>query len=165
MTRPQILRRVALSVALGIVLAAAMNEITFLYLKASFDRAPELIELVIPAGTAEHIAQGNEAPSIPENLTFVVGDTLLVKNQDSVDHRLGPLWIPAGASARMKFSLPGKLAYVCSFQTDKYFGLDVHEPVTLGTRFLGILTAGLPLGILIALYAVFARPPRTAAPA
>jgi hypothetical protein len=54
---------------------------------------------------------------------------------------------------------------MCSFQTDKYFGLDVHEPVTLGTRVVGILTAGLPLGILIALYAVFARQPRTADPA
>jgi hypothetical protein len=151
--------------ALGLLLAWVMNELTFLYLKSSFNRAPETIELVIPAGTAEHIAQGLEAPSIPQNMIFVVGDTLLVRNQDSASHRLGPLWIPAGTSARMIFSVPGNLAYVCSFQTDKYLGLEVHEPVTLSTRMVGVLTAGLPLGILIALYVIFAGPPRPRIPA
>ena len=34
-------------------------------------------------------------------MSFVVGDTLVVKNEDSVEHQLGPLWIPAGSSASM----------------------------------------------------------------
>jgi len=165
MTRRETIKRVAACMALGILLAWVMNEITFLYLKSSFNRAPETIELVIPPGTAEHIAQGHAAPAIPENLSFVVGDTLLVTNQDTASHRLGPLWIPAGASARMVFNNSGSLAYVCSFQPDQYFGLEVHEAVTLGTRFVGILTAGLPLGILIALYGVFAGTPRPRIPA
>jgi len=165
LTRSEIIRRVAVCMLLGILLAWGMNEITFLYLKSSFNRAPETIELVIPQGTAERVAQGQAAPSIPENMTFVVGDTLLVKNQDSASHRLGPLWIPPGSSARMVFDIVGSLAYVCSFQPDQYFGLEVHEAVTPGTRFLGILTAGLPLGILIALYAVFAATPRPRIPA
>jgi hypothetical protein len=164
MSRGDILRRVALCMLLGVLLAWGMNEIAFLYLKSSFNRAPETIELVIPEGTAESVARGVEAPSIPENLSFVVGDTLLVTNLDSASHRLGPLWIPAGASARMVFSTPGSLAYVCSFQPDQYFGLEVHEPVTFGTRMLGVMTAGLPLGILIALYAIFAVPPRQSTP-
>lgn len=165
MSRSELLRRVAISLALGILLAWAMNELSFLYLKESFDRAPQEIELVIPPGTAEHVAVGHPAPSIPPELSFVVGDTLVVRNEDSSDHRLGPLWIPAGTSARMKFNVPGNLAYVCSFQPGNYFGLLVHEPVTWGTRMVGILTAGVPLGILIALYGIFGRAPKTSAPA
>ena len=34
----------------------------------------------------------------------------------------------------------------------KYFGLDVHEALTLSTRLYGILFTGIPLGALIALY-------------
>ena len=50
-------------------------------------------------------------------------------------------------------------AYACTFTASKYFGLDVKEPLTLSTRALGILAAGLPLGTLIALYVVFAIRP------
>jgi hypothetical protein len=48
---------------------------------------------------------------------------------------------------------PESLAYECSFQPGSYVGLDVREPLTLWTRIYGILFAGLPMGILIALYA------------
>jgi len=46
------------------------------------------------------------------------------------------------------------LAYECSFQTSNYLGLDVREPLTFGTRLYGILFAGLPLDVLIAIYSV-----------
>jgi LytS/YehU family sensor histidine kinase len=51
------------------------------------------------------------------------------------------------------------LAFECSFQPGNYFGLDVRDAITSGTRVLGILSAGLPLGILIALYS-FVIPPK-----
>ena len=87
-------------------------------------------------------------------MAFVVGDTLVVKNDDSSDHELGPLWIPAGTSASLSLDSVQSYAYACSFQPGKYFGLDVHEALTLGTRLYGILYSGLPLGLLIALYAL-----------
>jgi hypothetical protein len=37
-------------------------------------------------------------------------------------------------------------------------GLDVHEPLTWTTRLNGILSAGLPLGILFALYSLLIGP-------
>ncbi len=64
-------------------------------------------------------------------MTFVVGDTLVVVNQDSVDHQLGPLWIPPGTSASLNLDTEQNYAFQCSFQPTKVFGLDVHEPVTL----------------------------------
>jgi len=45
-------------------------------------------------------------------------------------------------------------AYECTFQKGSYFGLDVREPLTLSTRLYGILYAGLPIAILIALYSL-----------
>jgi hypothetical protein len=92
-------------------------------------------------------------------MTFVVGDKLVVKNQDSVDHKLGPLWIPSNSSAQLSLDQEENLAFECSFQPGNYFGLDVHEPLTLGTRIYGIIYVGFPLAILIALYS-FIMPSR-----
>ncbi len=138
---------------MGLLIGAAINEISFLFLRETA-RAPTVIELVIPDGTAEKVARGETPPTLPDSMTFVVGDTLLVKNDDRSDHELGPLWIPAGASASLSLDAAQSYAYACSFQPGKYFGLDVHEALTTGTRLYGILYSGIPLGVLIALYAL-----------
>jgi hypothetical protein len=148
-----ILKRIAISLLIGLAIGAAISEITFIFLKETA-RPPETIILTIPPGTAESVARGEQPPSLPDNMTFVVGDSLVVRNQDSVDHQLGPLWIPNGAEANLRLGTVESLAYECSFQTSSYMGIDVREPVTLGTRVYGIFYAGLPLGILIALYSI-----------
>jgi len=142
-----------ISLLIGLVIGTAINETTFIFLRETA-RAPKVIELVIPDGTAERVARGETPPTIPDSMTFVVGDTLLVKNDDSADHELGPLWIPAGSSASLSLDAVQSYAYACSFQPGKYFGLDVHEALTLGTRLYGILYSGIPLGGLIALYSL-----------
>ena len=147
------LKRILISLLIGIAIGAALSEITFVFLQESA-RAPKEIILIIPAGTAEQVARGEQPPALPENMIFVVGDVLIVKNEDAVDHQMGPLWIPAGASAHLALSTEENLAYECSFQASKYIGLDVREPVTFGTRLYGILFAGIPLGILLALYSL-----------
>jgi hypothetical protein len=149
---------VLLSFLIGIAISAVITEFTFLFLQETA-RPPETIRLTVPAGTAESVARGEQPPSLPENMTFVVGDVLLVNNEDVVDHQLGPLWIPAGASAQLQLNTEESVAYECSFQTNNYMGLDVREPLTLSTRIYGILYAGLPLGLLIALYS-FVMPAR-----
>ena len=152
MPKNQTIKRVIYSLLLGLLLGVAISEIPFLYLRETA-RPPKEITLVIPKGTAEQVARGEQPPSIPENMLFVVGDTLTVRNEDSVDHKLGPLWIPANTSAQLPLATEDSFAFECSFQPGKYLGIDVHEPLTLGTRIYGIIYAGLPLGILIALYA------------
>ena len=157
-----ITKRILISLVVGIVIGAAISEITFLFLRET-GRAPKEILLTIPAGTAEQVARGEQPPALPENMIFVVGDVLTVKNEDAVDHQMGPLWIPAGASAHLALAVEENLAYECSFQSTKYIGLDVREPVTLGTRLYGILYAGIPLGVLLALYS-FIMPARKKQP-
>lgn len=146
-----IVKRVLLSMLIGIAIGAAISELTFLFLRESA-RAPKAIILTIPNGTGELVARGEQPPTLPANMVFVVGDVLIVKNEDVIDHQMGPLWIPAGASAHLALTTEENLAFECSFQTSKYIGLDVREPVTIWTRVYGILFAGLPLGVLIAIY-------------
>jgi hypothetical protein len=144
-------KRLAISLLIGLAIGAAVSEIPFLFLRETA-RPPQEIVLTIPMGTAEQVARGEQPPSIPENMSFVVGDTLVVRNEDSVDHKLGQLWIPANSSAQLSLTRKENLAYECSFQAGNYFGMDVYEPLTLNTRLFGILFAGLPMGVLIALY-------------
>lgn len=153
MSRGQIARRILYSFLLGLLLAVAITEIPFLFLRETA-RPPKEITMVIPVGTAEQVARGEQPPGIPSNMVFVVGDTLIVQNQDTVNHQLGPLWIPANSSAQLSLNQEESLAYECSFQPGNYLGLDVQEPLTLGTRVYGILYVALPLGILISLYSL-----------
>jgi hypothetical protein len=81
-----------------------------------------------------------------------------VSNQDTVAHTFGPLYVPAGSSASLTLDQAENLSYTCSFQPTQAFGLDVHEPLTLSTRLQGILLAGLPMGILLAVYSLVAWP-------
>ena len=153
MTREQVLKRIGISLLLGLLLGAAISEVPFLFLRETA-RPPEEITLVIPNGTSEQVARGEQPPSIPENMSFVVGDILVIRNEDVVDHKLGQLWIPAQSSAQLSLDQKQNFAFECSFQPGNYFGLDVNEPLTMGTRVYGILYAGIPLGVLIALYAI-----------
>lgn len=148
-----IVSRIIVSILIGLLLGVAINEITYMFLRNTA-RAPKVIEIVIPNGTAEQVARGETPPTIPDSMTFVVGDTLVVKNNDTANHELGPLWIPAGTSANLYLDAAESYAYSCSFQPGQYFGLDVHEALTTGTRLYGILFTGIPLGVLIALYAL-----------
>lgn len=145
------IQRILVSLLIGLAVGAALSEITFLFLRETA-RAPKTIVLTIPAGTAKQVERGEQPSTLPGNMIFVVGDLLVIRNEDSVDHTFGPLWIPAGASAQLQLSSEENLAYKCSFQTSRYVGLDVREPVTPWTRLYGIFFAGLPLGVLIAIY-------------
>jgi len=153
-----LVQRILISSVLGILIAIGVNEFSFLFLKSDAGRPAQRVELVIPAGTAAKIASGAAESALPANMVFVQGDTLVVKNEDTADHRLGPLFIPAGTSASLLLDQADNLAYSCSFEPTRTFGLDVREPVTFSTRLYGILIAGLPLGFLIALYSFIIWP-------
>ncbi len=144
-------KRVLLSIAFGLLIGVLSSEVPFIFLHDTM-RPPRQIFLTIPAGTAEQVARGQQPPSIPTNMNFVVGDQLIVKNEDTVTHKLGPLLIPANSSVQLKLSQVGNVAYECTFQPGKYFGLDVGEPLTVGLRIFGIVFVAFPMAILFLLY-------------
>ncbi len=146
-------RRAAIAALIGLALGVLIAEVPFLFLQETA-RPPKEVVLTIPRGTSEMVARGVQPPTIPAHLKFVVGDTLTVKNEDSVDHKMGPLWIPANASASLSLDRKESLAFECSFQTNNTIGLDVYESLTLSTRIIGMTSAGLPMAILFGLYAL-----------
>jgi hypothetical protein len=152
-----VIKRILLSILFGLLIGTLVSEVPFLFLQETA-RAPREIILTIPAGTAEQVARGEQPPSIPENMTFVVGDRLVVRNEDGVDHKLGPLWIPANSSAQLALDQEESLAYECTFQPGQYFGLDVREPLTPSTRIYGIIYVALPMAILFTLYSLVLTP-------
>jgi hypothetical protein len=141
---------------IGILLAAIGSELAFRLQGETSSRAPKTIELIIPAGTAQKVAQGESI--LPASQTFVDGDTLLVHNEDSTTHKLGPLVIPAGSSASLKLDQVGNLDYTCSFQPSKYYGIDIQPALTFSTRIQASLIAGIPLGILLGVYSLVLIP-------
>ncbi len=154
----QIILRVLLFLVIGLVAGIFISEASFVFLKSEAGRAPTRIELVIPAGTAAKIARGEAEEAIPLNMVFVNGDVLVVKNEDSETHSLGPLLIPPGTSASLNLDQAENLALSCSFQPGQYIGLDVREAVTFDTRLYGIFFAGVPLGVLLGLYSFVVWP-------
>jgi hypothetical protein len=153
-----ILKRIGISLALGLAIAWIIAEGSFAILKDTSDRAPSRVELVIPAGTADKVAAGQAVPSLPADMVFVVGDTLVVKNQDTTSHQLGPIWVPPGTSASLNLDTANRYSYACSFQPSQYLGLDVRSRVTMATRVIAILFAGIPTGAMLAVYSLVAFP-------
>lgn len=162
MSRPlpfrNVVVRILLGMLAGIALGALISEATYFFLRDGQDRKPQTFELDIPPGTARRVAAGEAEPSLPASMTFVVGDVLLVRNRDEVNHQLGPLFIPAGSSATLRLETPQTFSAACTFQPTRSFGIEVQEALTIETRALGILQAGIPLGFLFILYGVFAIP-------
>lgn len=150
--------RLAIVLTISAIIVGLFNEVSFLLQKDKYDRAPETIQIVIPAGTAEKVEAGENVVSIPNEMVFVIGDVLEVQNQDGVNHQLGPIWVPPGATGRLVMEEIDKLAYSCSFQTSRYLGLDVRAPTTLSTRMTGLVLATPTMTALIFIYSLVVFP-------
>lgn len=156
--KPYLIRLVIVSIV-SLALVFLVSEIAFLVQKdKEINRPPETITLVIPEGTSARIAAGEAPPDIPMEMTFILGDVLVVENQDSVTHRLGPLYIPSGSKGSLPMGEADNFSLNCSFQKTNYLGLDVREPTTVWTRFLAMLTAGPPTIIFLFLNSLLAFP-------
>ncbi|HEY9077963.1 MAG TPA: hypothetical protein VIO61_15620 [Anaerolineaceae bacterium] len=149
--------KVTASLLIGLVVGVFVSEGSHLLLKDETDRPPARIELVIPAGTAEKI-KNNQPVDLPANMVFVEGDVLAVRNEDSVSHQLGPIWVPPGTTGTLKLDQAQRHSYTCTFQPSSSLGLDVRTRTTLEVRLIGILSIGLPTGLLLAVYSLVLSP-------
>jgi hypothetical protein len=162
--RKDLILRILFFLVIGVVAAGIISEVSFRLQGETISRDPQTITLVIPPGTSEKVAQGQNV--LPAGQVFMEGDTLQVTNEDSVTQTLGPLVIPPGSSASMKLDQVGTISYTCSFQPTKYYGIDVQQGLSIGMRLEAALLAGLPLGMLLGLYSLLIKPlkPKVATP-
>ena len=152
------LRRLAVVLVVSAVAVFAISEVSVRIQGGSVARAPETIELVIPAGTAAKVEAGEEPPGIPDEMVFVLGDVLKVSNLDTATHSLGPLLIPPKSSASLPLDYSDSFALTCSFKPTKYLGLDVREATTLSTRLIALGFAVPPTAVMLYIYSLLAFP-------
>jgi len=157
-----VILRLVFSLILGMLGAWGVNEISYQLLKDPNARdQARRIELVIPSGTAEKIAAGEPVLSLPEKMTFVEGDLLVVKNLDSVSHQLGPVWVPPQSSGVLEVGKANTYQYACTFQTSRLFGIEVKPNLTAETRIQGLVLMGLPSAAMLWLYSFLIFPVRS----
>ena len=142
----------------ALVFVGIINEGAHLLLKDKNDRAPEMIEIIIPAGTADEIAAGEAPISLPKELTFVIGDTLRVKNEDHTDHELGPLYVPAGSSASLQMEDANKYTLGCAFTPSKFLNFDVRTRTTAISRLQAFALATPPTAMFFFVYSLLVFP-------
>lgn|SRR5690606_34170110 len=83
-------------------------------------------ELIIPEGTAARLAAGEKIDLMPSRLTFEVGDTIRVKNEDVVDQSVGPYRVGAGQEFEVTFGAPGVYEGFCPLSTDNRYEIVVE---------------------------------------
>lgn len=144
--------RIGLSIVVGLIFGWLVSETSFQLSPDLNQLEPDRIEVVIPAGTSAKLEAGQPV-SVPQSVTFVIGDILVVKNEDSVSHQLGPVWVPARSSGVLQVGSGDKsFTYQCSFTASRSFGLDIQPAINTWVRLQGILAIGLPTGVILALY-------------
>lgn len=78
------------------------------------DRPPTTYRYVIPAGTGDRLAAGEQVEIVPARLVVHVGDRLLLRNRDDVQHHMGPLLVDPNGLLSMNFSDEGTIEGVCT---------------------------------------------------
>jgi hypothetical protein len=144
------LKRFLILLGISILLVGGLSELAYRLTKDPTSRPAGTVELIIPSGTAERIQAGQEAEGIPQDMVFVVGDTLVVKNIDTEPHQFDLMYIPAGTSASMALGTANDFAFSCSFQSSRYYNLTVRQATTWVTR-LQALWYGVPVTVMFLL--------------
>ncbi|MEZ5296649.1 MAG: hypothetical protein R2697_10390 [Ilumatobacteraceae bacterium] len=83
-------------------------------------------DFVIPAGTADRIAAGEEVEIVPQELVMHVGDSIRIVNEDDVGHVVGVFYVGAGETLTQRFDTPGELSGECSVHPSGSFTLRVE---------------------------------------
>lgn len=108
-------------VVLFIVLLAPSGE------KLDKEGSGRIHSFVVPAGTAERLAKGEKIEIVPRTLDVKVGDTMIIKNEDSKTHTVGPVVVRAGETAEQNFTRTGVVEGECTVHPDDKFTIRISE--------------------------------------
>lgn len=90
------------------------------------DRQPQIVEVVVPAGTQDRLDAGEAVVVMPARIELQVGDTLLMRNEDDVDQTVGPYFVTAGGELSLTYSVAGRYEGYCPLS-----GSDGYEIVVV----------------------------------
>ncbi len=141
----------------GVALAGGLSVASWFAFAGGPTRAPQFVEIVIPAGAAERVAAGERPPSIPSNFTFVVGDTLVLRNEDSVQHQIGGYTVPAGGVIQAPLRQASSQSFLCTFHPAGQVGLTVKGRSNPWSLLWPTFLLGIPLGLAFGAVATVLR--------
>lgn len=118
-------RRFDLAAAAALLVVGA----ALIALAARFDpvhRSSRQDVYTIPPGTAARVERGeNVADVMPQRISTVVGNALLVINHDVTKHAFGPFVLAPGQQWSRQFAVEGDYAMTCTIYPDAGFTVDV----------------------------------------
>jgi len=87
------------------------------------------LTIVIPPGTAERIAAGDVENAPPHQIELVLGvqDVLVIQNNDSVWHEVGPYRIAPGRTLTQRFTHPGVIQQACTMTPGRQVEIIIRE--------------------------------------
>lgn len=80
---------------------------------------------VVPPGTHQRIAAGEEVDVFPRTLHAEVGETIEIVNEDDTVAQVGVFIVGPGETVRQRFTSPGVLEGVCDVHPDGRFTIEV----------------------------------------
>jgi hypothetical protein len=120
-------------VLIGIIGAAVLGLgliVAFLVGSSVSDASSREYRIVIPEGTGDLIAAGNDPGVIPSEiqLTLDEQDILVIENHDHVGHRISDFWVGAGETLRQEFHTPATYQGECTVHESAQIQIIVNEP-------------------------------------
>lgn len=101
-------------IAIVIVAALALVAGAAIWVAASGGgRDAETIAIVVPPGTADRLAAGEKVEIMPTRLEFRVGDMIRIRNDDDVEHSVGPYQVKAGQEMVLRYGAVGVYEGYC----------------------------------------------------
>ena len=84
---------------------------------------------VIPSGTADRVAAGEEVTIIPSDLRIRLRDRLVVVNEDSTTHQVASIVVGPGERVETRFSEAVSLSGFCSLHPSGRITIEVDGTV------------------------------------
>ena len=119
--------------AVAAVLAAALAAAAWATF-APLSPESRALTFVIPPGTAARLKANEPLHVVPSpiHLTLGIRDILVLTNDDTVIHQLGPVILGSRQTYRIPFRTPGRFQYACSLHTAGTLTLVIEPMDSLG---------------------------------
>jgi len=82
------------------------------------DTGPTTHTYVVAAGSGERLDAGEDLELFPRRLEVVVGDRLVIRNEDARVHTVGPYTVGPGETFRTTFARAGTFRGLCTLHPE-----------------------------------------------
>ena len=71
-------------------------------------------DFTIPLGAGDALDAGEPLEILPAELNAELGESIIIRNDDTRGHNVGPWFVGAGETLRQTFSSPGRFEGICT---------------------------------------------------